>query len=70
MITCNKVMSLSIVTVFRYFFVLPRPQSLAITGGYLSVFELIIKESGDEGSDGKGEKANAWQILIPRWRSK
>ena len=44
---------------------LPRPQSLAITffpgGGAGVVFELINKESGGEGSDGKGEKkSDTW----------
>ena len=34
-------------------FSLPRPQSLTIT--FCGIFELI-KESGDGGSDGKGEK--------------
>ena len=36
---------------------LPRPQSLAIT--FWGIFELIIKESGDEGSDGKRRKSEA-----------
>lgn len=45
---------------------LPRPQSLAITffpgGGAGVVFELINKESGGEGSDGKGEKKKRYMI--------
>ena len=36
---------------------LPRPQSLAIV--FWGLFELIIEESGDETSDGKGRKSEA-----------
>ena len=46
---------------------LPRPQSLAIT--FWGIFELIIKESGDEGSDGKGRKSLFFSFpSLPRSR--
>ena len=35
------------------------PASSPVTRDHWGIFELIIKESGDEGSDGKGRKSEA-----------